>query len=159
MNATILELKASSPLMAHTAAGIRVVEALLVEETNAAKLNPKIPFDATRYRRLLDAVAKAGIACSAAETAQMNQLADDLTRLLPPNPALPRVAPINFDELDLSLPLVGGGDFSAPSTDYDEFFRSLGFVAPPGGFELGQGDLFGDSGYGGNSAPGLGAWQ
>lgn len=175
---TLAELKSSSPISPHTAAGIRLVDALVLEEAAVCKMGPKAIFDANRYIGFLDSVAKAGIACSVGETAQMNQLADDVTVLLGitshvniPDAISNRLVDaagkslLNFDNatsgMDTLLPFdadsfksaaVGTGastptsHFALPSADYDEFFRSLGFVAPPsGGFD--GGDMFG-AGFG-----------
>ena len=178
---TLAELKASSPISPHTAAGIRLVDALVLEELAVCKMGPKAIFDANRYIGFLDSVAKAGIACSVGETAQMNQLADDATVLLGITSHVDNSLPetvsnrlvaaagksiLNFDNatsgMDTLLPFdadsfksaaVGTGastptsHFALPTADYDEFFRSLGFVAPPsGGFD--GGDMFG-AGFGG----------
>ena len=162
---TLAELKASSPISPHTAAGIRLVDALVLEELAVCKMGPKAIFDANRYIGFLDSVAKAGIACSVGETAQMNQLADDATVLLGITSHVDNSLPetvsnrlvaaagksiLNFDNatsgMDTLLPFdadsfksaaVGTGastptsHFALPTADYDEFFRSLGFVAPP----------------------------
>ena len=183
---TLAELKASSPISPHTAAGIRLVDALVLEEVAVCKMGPKAIFDANRYIGFLDSVAKAGIACSVGDTAQMNQLADDVTVLLGitsiVNPSLSDSVSnrlvdasdkslLNFENptsgLESLLPFdadsfknaaVGTGastptsHFALPSADYDEFFRSLGFVAPPsGGFD--GGDMFG-AGFGATSGNG-----
>lgn len=148
---SLKELKQSSPITAHTQAGIEVVEALLSQN---------IKFDSQRYRNILDAVAKAGIACSGEETRQMKAIAEDLNgrggnfstgmSLLGLGG---RDVIGGLEGLDLTLPFETGnfGSLETGEGDYDDFFRSLGFVAPVGGngtLEGGGTDLFGGNGLG-----------
>lgn len=138
--AAINSLRSNGLLNPHTTQGIRVLEALVAEE--ASSTTPRGPLsklDQQRYKNALDIIAKATMCIGSSETLELKKLADGLS----PQFSSSTFPPID-PNLDISVPanLFGGAvsDIGGPSSqEYDDFFRTLGFL-PSGGDWMAGGD-------------------
>ncbi|KAI5477704.1 hypothetical protein MNV49_005987 [Pseudohyphozyma bogoriensis] len=157
--AGLAALRTSTPKSAHTEQGIRIIELLLAEEVSIRAAGTK-EFDLARYQSALNTISRNTMCCAQQETAELKKVAEALSVPKPATSAVFAVATsTSTSALDPVLAMstfpapttsIGGEPFAISATSYastasaskelEEFYRTLGFLPPPG------------SGFGGSGA-------
>lgn len=153
----------SDPPIQHTVQGLRILDILSAEEfaqqqlrqSTSTQVSQLPPFSPERYSRALDLIACNTMCIGPEETLYLGEVADSLLASSPQNAPPPAAAPAAALDPLHSLPFfpttgaVRGGE-----EEYDDFFRSVGFLPPVWGATLPSDGLLGGAGGSGTSGNG-----